>query len=121
MTPVKQQVIDLGRDEATGERVAEAARRRHDAQESGHAFIYIDVVQELEDLYHENSATDREIELAKSNVWDAARGISDELGFPIEECLFFCFHEAMDVYRESLPAADPTAAVYKFRIERNDG
>jgi hypothetical protein len=104
MTPVKQQVIDLGRDEVTGERVAEAVQRRVAAKESGHAFIYIDVVQELEDLYRSNGATDREIELAKSDVWDAARGISDELGFPIEECLFFCFHEAMDVYGENHPA-----------------
>jgi hypothetical protein len=102
MTPVKQQVIELGRDETTGERVAEAALRRDQAKREGKPFIYIDVVFELEALYRENGASDREIELAKSDVWDAAREISDKLGFPIEECLFFCFHEAIDVYRESL-------------------
>ena len=104
-TKVKQQVIALGGDEATGELVAEAAVRRDQAKREGKPFIYIDVVFELEELYRENGATDREIELAKSDVWDAAREISDKLGFPIEECLFFCFHEALDVYRENLPAA----------------
>jgi len=101
-TRVKQHVIELGRDETTGERVAEAALRRDEAKREGKPFIYIDVVFELEALYRENGASDREIELAKSDVWDAAREISDKLGFPIEECLFFCFHEAIDVYGESL-------------------
>jgi hypothetical protein len=104
--PVKDQVIALGRDEATGELVAEAAVRRDQAKREGKPFIYIDVVFELEALYRENGASEREIELAKSEVWDAAREISHELGFPIEECLFFCFHEAIDVYRES-PAPQP--------------
>jgi hypothetical protein len=101
-TKVKAQVIALGRDEETGERVAEAALRRAEAQQEGKPFIYIDVVYELEDLYSANGASDEEIERTKSDVWDAAREISGELGFPIEECLFFCFHEAMDVYRESV-------------------
>jgi hypothetical protein len=104
-TKVKQQVMDLGRDEATGELVAEAAVRRDQAKRESKPFIYIDVVFELEETYRENGATDREIERAKSDVWDAAREISGELGFPIEECLFFCFHEALDVYRENLPVS----------------
>lgn len=101
---VKSQALALGADEVKADRVAEAAVRRGNAQRQGQAFIYIDVVHELEDLYRDNGAAEEMIENAKRGVWSAAREISAELGFPLEECLFFCFHEAADLYRESLAA-----------------
>ncbi len=44
------------------------------------------------------------ITAAKQRVWDAAREISEQRGVPIEEALFFCFHEAADAYRGSAAA-----------------
>jgi hypothetical protein len=103
-TKVKDEVIALGGDEETADRVAEAAARRAQAQSEGKPFIYIDVVFELEDLYRAAGVSEENIEHTKSEVWTAAREISAELGYPIEECLFFCFHQAADVYRESHPS-----------------
>jgi hypothetical protein len=100
---LKALAAGMGADEAASERVAEAAIRRAQAAEEGRMFIYVDIEYELEDLYRANGSTES-IGAAKQKVWDAARAISERRGLPIEEALFFCFHEAADAFRASQAA-----------------
>jgi hypothetical protein len=98
---LKALAVGLGADEVKAERVAEAAVRRTQARDEGRMFIYVDVEYELEDLYRASGASPEQIAAAKQRVWDAAREISVGRELPIEEALFFCFHEAADAYREA--------------------
>lgn len=97
--------VSFGADTTKAERVAEAALRRAQARDEGRMFIYVDVEYELEDLYRAGGASPELISAAKQQAWDAARAISERRGLPIEEALFFCFHEAADAYRVSASAA----------------
>jgi hypothetical protein len=101
---VRRVALELGADEAKADRVAEAVVRRTQAREEGRMFLYIDVENELEDLYRVRKASPEAIANAKQRVWTAAREISDQRELPIEEALFFCYHEAVAVFTESINA-----------------
>jgi hypothetical protein len=91
-----------GVDQAHAERVAEAAQRRARARERQQVFYYADVEYKLETMYHEVGASPELIEDVKLKVWAAARETADHTGCSIEEALFFCFHEAVDMQDEFL-------------------
>jgi hypothetical protein len=98
---LKALAAGMGADEVKAERVAEAALRRIQARDEGRMFIYVDVEYELEDLYRAGGASPEQIAAAKQRVWEAAREISVQRELPIEEALFFCFHEAADAHRRA--------------------
>jgi hypothetical protein len=83
-------------------RVAEAAERRTKARERQQVFYYADIEYKLETLYLEVGASPELIEDVKLKVWGAARETVDHTGCSIEEALFFCFHEAVDMQHEFL-------------------
>jgi hypothetical protein len=98
------QLLAMGADDRHAERVAEAAIRRAKAQREHRVFYYADAEYELEDLYRGVGASVEVIESAKQTVWTTARETAGVHGCSMEEALFFCFHEAADVYREFLAA-----------------
>jgi hypothetical protein len=97
-----EQLLAQGVDQKQAERVAEAAIRRRQAHEGHRVFYYGDAEYELDELYRTHGASPELIEDAKEKVWKAARETAAESGCSLEEALFFCFHEAADVYREFL-------------------
>ena len=105
MTPYQQlneALLADGVDEVMASRVAEAAQRRDRARERHQVFYYADVEYKLETMYHSVGASPELIEDVKVKVWGAARDTAEHTGCSIEEALFFCFHEAVDMHQEFL-------------------
>jgi hypothetical protein len=105
MTPVQELTAALkahGVDEVMAARVAEAADRRTKARERQQVFYYADIEYKLESIYSEVGASPELIEDVKVKIWGAARDTADHTGCSIEEALFFCFHEAVDMQHEFL-------------------
>ena len=95
-------LVSQGAEQKRAERVAEATVRRAQAREEQRVFYYADVQYELEDLCRSAGVGPDGIDHAVRKVWSVAREIAEEHGCSVEEALFFCFHESVDVHRESL-------------------
>jgi hypothetical protein len=85
-------------------RVAEATIRRAQAKEGHSVFHYADVEQEFEHRAREAGHDPRHIEEGKRRVWTAARATASEHGVEVEEALFFCYSETLDVHSDFLIA-----------------
>ena len=101
------QLIAQGVNPKRAARVAEATIRRAQAKEGHSVFHYADVEQEFEDRSRVAGADPRRIEAGKRRVWTAARATAESNGLPIEEALFFCYHESLDVHSDFLVAVAP--------------
>ena len=101
-------------------RVAEATIRRAQAKQGRTVFHYADVEQEFEQRSRTAGVDPRRIEAGKRRVWTAARATAESNGVPIEEALFLCYSESLDVHSDFLvavasgeeppPAEDPAPA-----------
>lgn len=98
------QLIAQGVNPKRAARVAEATIRRAQAREGHSVFHYADVEQEFEDRARDAGADPRRIEAGKRRVWTAARATAESNGVPIEEALFFCYSESLDVQSDFLVA-----------------
>ena len=98
------QLIAQGVNPKRAARVAEATIRRAHAKEGHSVFHYADVEQEFEQRSRNAGADPRRIEAGKRRVWTAARATAESNGVPIEEALFFCYSETLDVHAEFLVA-----------------
>jgi len=118
-TELTEKLIAEGVDPKRAERVAEATIRRARAKAGRTVFHYADVENEFEERCRGAGADPARIEATKRRVWTAARATAETHGLPIEEALFFCYREGLDVHREFIvavsasdddtPAADPAA------------
>ena len=98
------QLIAQGVNPKRAARVAEATIRRAQAKQGHTVFHYADVEQEFEQRSRTAGVDPRRIEAGKRRVWTAARATAESNGVPIEEALFLCYSESLDVHSDFLVA-----------------
>lgn len=101
------QLIGQGVNPKRAARVAEATIRRAQAKQGQSVFHYADVEEEFEQRALGAGADPRRIEAGKRRVWTAARATAESHGLPLEEALFLCYSESLDVHSEFLIAVSP--------------
>jgi hypothetical protein len=99
-----EKLIAQGVHPTRAERVAEATIRRARAKAGRTVFYYADVEYQFEERCRNTGADPSRIEASKHRVWTAARATAETHGCAIEEALFFCYQEGLDVHREFLVA-----------------
>ncbi len=104
---IMDQLIAEGVPPKRAARVAEATIRRAQAIEGHTVFHYADVEEEFESRALQAGADPRRIEAGKRRVWTAARATAESKGVEVEEALFFCYHESLDVQSDFLVAVAP--------------
>jgi len=104
---ITDELIAQGVPPKRAARVAEATVRRAQAKEGHTVFNYADVEEEFENRALQAGTDPRRIEAGKRRVWTAARATAESKGVEVEEALFFCYHESLDVQSDFLVAVSP--------------
>jgi hypothetical protein len=97
-------LVAEGVDSKRAEHVAEATIRRAWANEGRSVFYYADIEHEFLQQLRDAGVDPEGIESTKRRVWTAARATAKSNGLPMEEALYFCYAEGMDVQHDFLVA-----------------